>query len=243
MGKTQVHEEAEQILKGLQIIADVPSIGGNSTYLFGTSTGIREAIDALSDFIDKGEPNGFPGLNELLTNLIIRYTGEITEPNNFTGDKDLGRTFRGKAGEHFVAGELFRRNAIVALPPQNTPLFDLIVTSPDGLKTAMVQVKTTTSENTYGSCWQLDQKFTSPLGRDDLFVVLVDAKSQQQYYVFAYDDLVDIVREVLNLQFKKSRKSDNRIFFALADTYEPSIAKKFYKPENLDWKAILNKLI
>lgn len=74
----------------------------------------------------------------------------------------------GDAGEYFVAGELSRRNYIVALTTSGTEYFDLLVVSPTSNKKYAIQVKTTTNKRS----WLLSKK-NEDIVDEDFFYVFV----------------------------------------------------------------------
>lgn len=230
---------AEDIINSLNGILDVPACNRTVELNEKTSDGIRQAIKSLEDFIVRGS-NSYLELNELLSNIFIRFTSEVGAVNGFTVPVELSNTLKGKSGEHFVAGELFRRNAIVAVPPQNTPLFDLIVSNPNTLKTVYVQVKTAFSNSTYGVVWQLTDEFLNHTQHTNLYVVLVDARKEPEYFVFEYNELVDILNTIIHLPDKKSNQSGKRIFLSFGDIYHEDIYERFNKIE--EWNAILDNL-
>ncbi|CAM5734226.1 MULTISPECIES: hypothetical protein [Bacillaceae] len=242
--KSEITEAAEKLLRGFKEIVEIRDVSKHIAIPPITLTGINEAIEAIEEFLYNNNPqeNDWEGFDTLLSKLVVRHAGEINVPDEFSVSPEIKKSLKGKSGEHFVAGELFRRNTIVALPPQNTPLFDLIVTSPNGMKTCMVQVKTSFYDNTYGVVWELNENFTRHTSRDDLFVVLVDARKQPEYFVFAYNDLVDLVNKILELTSMKSKRTGSRIFISYADTFELSIAEVFYSKKSLDWDVLLNYL-
>lgn len=247
--KSEVTEVLEQLLKGFEQIKEIKSLSKHVITPESTISEIKYIIDAIETFQRNNKPtdNDWEGLTKLLSEIIIKHNGSIPVADEFNVPHELSKSLKGKSGEHFVAGELFRRNTIVALPPQNTPMFDLIVTSPDGSKTCMVQVKTSFYKNRYGLVWELNKKFTQHIHREDLFVVLVDARSHPYYYIFAFNDLVDLVNSILALSNKKSKVASGkgggkRIFISYADTFEPTIAEVFYSKKSFDWDVILNHL-
>jgi hypothetical protein len=52
------------------------------------------------------------------------------------------KIFTGIAGEHFVAAELSKRNAIATITLKNVPNIDILASSIDGKRAANIQVKT-----------------------------------------------------------------------------------------------------
>ena len=95
----------------------------------------------------------------------------------------------GRAGELFVAAELNRRGAFATLYLTNTPRVDVVATSPDGRRTAHIQVKT---KGPRSSMWQWDirKAVEETQAPTDYFMVLVDlVPSQPDYYIVPLRDV------------------------------------------------------
>ena len=90
----------------------------------------------------------------------------------------------GRADELFVAAELNRRGAFATLYLTNTPRVDIVAMSPDGLRTANIQVKT---KGPNSAMWQWDTRKAEEEREAPTsdYMVLVDlVSSQPDYYVW-----------------------------------------------------------
>ena len=90
----------------------------------------------------------------------------------------------GVAGEYFVAAELSRRGWIATLTLKNTPNIDVIATTPDGLRTVNIQVKTRSVKNRAG--WILTKKIESLVPGENFYIAFVDLKghdAKPDYYL------------------------------------------------------------
>jgi len=85
-----------------------------------------------------------------------------------------GYNITGVAGEYFVAAELSRRGWIATLTLKNTPNIDVIATTPDGLRTINIQVKTRSIKNRAG--WILNKKFETLVPGENFYLAFVDLK-------------------------------------------------------------------
>lgn len=95
----------------------------------------------------------------------------------------------GTAGEYYVCAELCRQGFLALLTPKNNPLFDVVVTSPDGRRSVSVQVKTRSEHNKQG--WKFGIDITSDKSVPGMFVVLVQLVSGNapQFYIYEYSVL------------------------------------------------------
>jgi hypothetical protein len=82
----------------------------------------------------------------------------------------------GVSGEYFVAAELSRRGWIAVLTLKNTPNIDVIATTPDGLRTLNIQVKTRSIGNRQG--WILNKGIETIVPGDNFYIAFVDLKGQ-----------------------------------------------------------------
>jgi hypothetical protein len=80
----------------------------------------------------------------------------------------------GVAGEYFVAAELSRRGWIATVTLKNTPNIDAIATTPDGLRSINIQVKTRSIKNRQG--WILNRSIEKLLPGENLYIAFVDLK-------------------------------------------------------------------
>jgi hypothetical protein len=90
----------------------------------------------------------------------------------------------GIAGEYFVAAELSRRGWIATLTLKNTPNIDVIATTPDGLRTLNIQVKTRSIKNRAG--WILTKKIETLVPGENFYIAFVDLKGHDEnpdYYL------------------------------------------------------------
>ena len=90
----------------------------------------------------------------------------------------------GVAGEYFVAAELSRRGWIATLTLKNTPNIDVIATTPDGLRTVNIQVKTRSIKNRAG--WILTKKIEMLVPSENFYIAFVDLKGHDEkpdYYL------------------------------------------------------------
>ncbi|MBI2119232.1 MAG: aspartate ammonia-lyase [Elusimicrobia bacterium] len=84
----------------------------------------------------------------------------------------------GVAGEYFVAAELSRRGWITTMTLKNTPNIDVIATTPDGLRTLNIQVKTRSIENRQG--WILNKRIETLVPGNNFFIAFVDLKDRDE---------------------------------------------------------------
>ena len=90
----------------------------------------------------------------------------------------------GRAGELFVAAELNRRGALATLYLTNTPRVDVVATSPDGLRTVHIQVKTK-GRGSASWQWNIKKAEAEQQAPGDDYMVLVDLDPPQPaYYVW-----------------------------------------------------------
>jgi hypothetical protein len=84
----------------------------------------------------------------------------------------------GVAGEYFVAAELSRRGWIATITLKNTPNIDVIATTPDGLRTLNIQVKTRSIGNRQG--WILNKGIETLVPGNNFFIAFVDLKGENE---------------------------------------------------------------
>ena len=77
----------------------------------------------------------------------------------------------GVAGEYFIAAELSRRGWITTMTLKNTPNIDVIATTPDGLRTLNIQVKTRSTGNRQG--WILNKGIETLVSSDNFYIAFV----------------------------------------------------------------------
>lgn len=144
----------------------------------------------------------------------------------------------GNAGEYFVCSELSKLNILPLMTPKNNPLFDIIATNEDGSKHIAIQVKTMGLQNEQG--WKLSTQISAKKNNPNLFMVLVNLKTEAQntFYVYQYDDFVErvnsIYREYIELP-KKDGKTKKEVGFRWFDYKNFTESDKARKN---DWSLI-----
>lgn len=105
----------------------------------------------------------------------------------------ISNSLIGNAGEYYVCAELCKRGYLALITPKNNPLFDIVVATPDGARTAYVQVKTRSIENKQG--WKFGKDMAEARGNLDIFAVLVNLLGEglPEFYVYEYDVLARTV--------------------------------------------------
>jgi hypothetical protein len=99
----------------------------------------------------------------------------------------------GPAGEHFVMYQVHFRKRLAALAPRNLPHADVMIVSPDGATSALVQVKTRTRGADGG--WHMREKHET-ISFPDLFYCFVDFEPREPVtYVVPSALVADVVRE------------------------------------------------
>ncbi len=108
----------------------------------------------------------------------------------------ISKNMIGIAGEYYVCAELCRRNILALVTPKNNPLFDIVVTDPQGKRSIVIQVKTMGIDNKQG--WKLGMGIVKEQKNSDLFVVLVNMcdDGTNEYYIYKYDDLSERVNQI-----------------------------------------------
>ncbi|WP_448571023.1 hypothetical protein [Trichothermofontia sp.] len=123
---------------------------------------------------------------------------------------EISKNMVGAAGEYYVCAELCRRNILALITPKNNPLFDIIATDPLGIKTVSIQVKTMSLQNKQG--WRLNTDICTKRQNPNLFVVLVNLKTDQSndYYIYEYDVLSERVSEVYSEYIKQPKRDGGK---------------------------------
>lgn len=108
----------------------------------------------------------------------------------------ISKSMVGTAGEYYVCAELCRQNILALITPKNNPLFDIVAADPLGKRSVSIQVKTMSLHQERG--WRLSVDICTKRSNSNLFVVLVNLKSNgtNDYYVYEYDALSERVEEV-----------------------------------------------
>ena len=97
----------------------------------------------------------------------------------------------GRAGELFVAAELNRRGAVATLHLTNTPRVDVIATSPDGYRTANIQVKTKGARSRSWH-WDIRKAEAERQAQETDYMVLVDLASEHpEYYICRLSEIAE----------------------------------------------------
>ena len=112
----------------------------------------------------------------------------------------------GTAGEYYVCSELCRQGYLALLTPKNNPIFDVVVTSPDGSNSVSVQVKTRSAHNKQG--WKLGTDITRSNGPAGMFVVLVNLviNGAPEFYIYEYSVLAQRVSAVYMAYISKPKR-------------------------------------
>jgi len=112
----------------------------------------------------------------------------------------------GTAGEYYVCAELCKLGYLALLTPKNNPLFDVVVTAPDGGRSVAIQVKTRSVHNTQG--WKLGTDISKGQSLPTLFIVLVNLTSSglPEFYVYQYPVLVERVVKVYQDYISKPKR-------------------------------------
>ena len=106
--------------------------------------------------------------------MIMESARQISMNDNSRGTYNI----TGVAGEYFVAAELSRRGWIATVTLKNTPNIDVIATTPDGLRSINIQVKTRSIKNRYG--WILNRTIEKPMQGENFYVAFVDLKGIEE---------------------------------------------------------------
>ncbi len=109
-------------------------------------------------------------------------------------EQNVDNALIGAAGVHFVVSELSFRG-LIALPTiRNTAGYDVIVVSPDGLRHANLQVKTSKNKVSF---WPVGKKYKDLKGEKNFFVFARYLKNESRFEVFLeYSEAV--IKQVTN---------------------------------------------
>jgi len=110
----------------------------------------------------------------------------------------------GCAGEYYVCAELCRQGFLSLVTPKNNPLFDVVVTNPEGSDSVAIQVKT--KSNKQG--WKVGKDLETPQCNPDLFVVLVDLHTDGKtaFYIYEYNVLSNPVRDAYTAYMSQPKR-------------------------------------
>lgn len=148
----------------------------------------------------------------------------------------------GTAGEYYVCAELCRRGYLALLTPKNNPLFDVVATTQDGVRSVSIQVKTRSVHNTQG--WKLGADISKGHAPHGLFVVLVnlEAFGLPEFYVYEYPVLSERVAQVYHAYISKPKRDGSQkkeVGFRWFD--ESSFIDDDHSRKN-NWQLIINAL-
>jgi hypothetical protein len=112
----------------------------------------------------------------------------------------------GTAGEYYVCAELCMQGYLALLTPKNNPLFDIVATVPEGIRSVSIQVKTRSVRNKQG--WKFGADIAKGNAPSGLFVVLVNlrANGSPEYYVYEYLVLAERVTQVYQAYIGKLKR-------------------------------------
>lgn len=118
----------------------------------------------------------------------------------------VSKNMIGVAGEYYVCAELCRRNILALITPKNNPFFDIVAIDPLGKRKVSIQVKTMSLQNNQG--WRLGLDICTKYGNPDLFVVLVNMKTDgtNDYYIYEYDALSERISEIYAEYMSKPKR-------------------------------------
>ncbi len=148
----------------------------------------------------------------------------------------------GTAGEYYVCAEICRLGYLALLTPKNNPLFDVVVTAPNGTKSVSIQVKTRSDHNKQG--WKLGTDITAAQAPAGIFVVLVNLATSgaPEFYIYEYSVLSRRVSDVYAAYMakpKKDGKPRKEVGFRWFD--EVSLVPDDRRRKN-NWNPIINAL-
>lgn len=147
----------------------------------------------------------------------------------------------GNAGAYFVAAELSQRGYVATVTSRNTDNVDVLASSPDGLKTVSIQVKSSGPEQrkNFTRSWWMQKKHENVFS-DNFFYVFVDLKpgnEKPDFYVVPSKIVAEYIKESHASYLKtfgkngKQRKDTDMRFFEILD--ETTAPKYFNKWDNL----------
>lgn len=118
----------------------------------------------------------------------------------------IGNNLVGMAGEYYVCAELCRRGYLALITPKSNPLFDVVVTTPDGTRSVSIQVKTRSVHNKQG--WKLSTNISTGKASSNLFVVLVklEYSGLPEFYIYEYPALSDRVDKMYRSYISKPKR-------------------------------------
>jgi hypothetical protein len=122
-------------------------------------------------------------------------------------ESKFGPGLVGTAGEYYVCAELCRLGYLALVTPKNNPLFDVVVTNPDGSKSVSIQVKTRSIGNAQG--WKLNKLRSASETPSDPFVVLVNLLEDgtTEFFVYRYAEFASRVNEEFESYISKPKRS------------------------------------
>ena len=102
-------------------------------------------------------------------------------------------TLTGAAGESYVMYKLLRMGYVAGLSPAGAPNSDIIVTSVDGKRTAVIQVKTRNELGSDGG-WHMKEKHEKLISKN-LFYCFVDLQDNPVVYVLPSGVVARVLKE------------------------------------------------
>ena len=146
-------------------------------------------------------------------------------------------------GEYFVCAELCRLGFLALLTPKNNPLFDIVVTDPEGRRSVSIQVKTRSVENTQG--WKMGVDMAEDIVHPGLFVVLVNLEEMgmPEFYIYEHTVICERVKHVYQEYINKPKRDGSprkAVGFRWFD--EVSFTEDDHARRN-NWNPIINTLI
>jgi hypothetical protein len=125
-------------------------------------------------------------------------------PSKPTDRTSFEKSLVGPAGEHYVMYQVHRRGRMAALAPRNFPHADIMIVSPDGAKSALVQVKTRTRGRDGG--WHMSEKHER-IDFPDLFYCFVDFQPNDPVaYVIPSTRVAQVIRDAHRVWLALSAK-------------------------------------
>lgn len=131
-------------------------------------------------------------------------------------------TLTGAAGEHYVMYRLLRMGYVAGLSPQGAPNSDIIVTSVDGERTAVLQVKTRNELGSDGG-WHMKRKHEDLISKN-LFYCFVDFRDKPVVYIIPSKVVAEVLGEAhktwLRTPGKNGRKHNDTEMRRLLPNYK-----------------------
>ena len=143
-------------------------------------------------------------------------------------------TLTGAAGESYVMYKLLRMGYVAGLSPTGAPNSDIIVTSVDGKRTAVIQVKTRNELGSDGG-WHMKEKHEKLIS-ENLFYCFVDLQDNPVVYVLPSKVVAAVLKEAhniwLNTPGKNGQKHKETLMRRLLPDYRKTLKSKDQILEN-----------